>query len=275
MWNMTQPSREQPPEVGPAANHLVGSDRVLAVLIELAGHADGIGLDELARTVGSAKSTVHRALASLKRAGLAEQDSRGSYLLGDEFLRLAFTHHELRPDHIRVHPLLEELAQRFGETIHYAVLSDRSVIYRAKVDPPVGAVQLTSVVGGRNPAYCTAVGKLLLSYRLPDDRAVREWVGRADLPRHTEHTLISADDLCEELGRIRRQGYSVDDQENETGVNCVALPVFLTSPTVPSGAISVSGLSYRTPLATLVDEVEAIGAVIGSLSSRPSSSVRS
>lgn len=270
-----QPSREQPPEVAPVANHLVGSDRVLAVLIELAGHADGIGLDELARTVGSAKSTVHRALASLKRAGLDEQDSRGSYLLGDEFLRLAFTHHELRPDHIRVRPVLEELAQRFGETVHYAVLSDRSVIYRSKVDPPVGAVQLTSVVGGRNPAYCTAVGKLLLSYSLPDDRAVREWVGGTELPRRTEHTLTSADELCEELAQIRRQGYSVDDQENETGVNCVALPVFLTSPTVPSGAISVSGLFYRTPLATLVDELEAIGAVIGALSSRPPSSVRS
>lgn len=272
---MTQPSRKQPPETAPAGNHLVGSDRVLAVLIELAGHADGIGLDELARTVGSAKSTVHRALASLKRAGLAEQDSRGSYLLGDEFLRLAFTHHELRPDHIRVRPVLEELARRFGETAHYAVLNDRSVIYRSKVDPPVGAVQLTSAIGGRNPAYCTAVGKLLLSYSLSDDQAVREWVGEAELPRRTEHTLTSADELGRELDRIRQQGYSVDDQENEAGVNCVALPVFLTSPTVPSGAISVSGLSYRTPLAALVNEVEAIGAVIGSLSSRPPSSVRS
>ncbi|WP_349903725.1 IclR family transcriptional regulator [Parafrigoribacterium humi] len=266
---MSQSSREQPTEVVPTGSHLVGSDRVLAVLIELAGHADGIGLDELARTIGSAKSTVHRALASLKRAGLAVQDGRGSYLLGDEFLRLAFTHHELRPDHVRVRPVLEELVRRFGETVHYAVLSERSVVYRSKVDPSVGAVQLTSVVGGRNPAYCTAVGKLLLSYSLPDDRAVREWVGSGTLPRHTEHTLTSADELCEELGRIRQLGYSVDNQENETGVNCVALPVFFASPTVPSGAISVSGLSYRTPLATLVDKIDEITEVIGPLSSGP------
>jgi len=271
---MMQPSREQPPQVDPAANHLVGADRVLAVLIELAGHADGIGLDELARTMGSAKSTVHRALASLKRAGLAEQDTRGSYLLGDEFLRLAFTHHELRPDHVRVRPVLEELAHHFGETVHYAVLSDRSVIYRSKVDPPVGAVQLTSVVGGHNPAHCTAVGKLLLSYSQPDDRAVREWVGDVDLPRRTEHTLTTADELCRELSRIRQQGYSVDDQENETGVNCIALPIFLTWPTFPSGAISVSGLSYRTPLAALVGEVATIRAIIGPLSSGSPSSIR-
>jgi IclR family acetate operon transcriptional repressor len=268
MWNMTESSREQLLEVEPAVNHLVGSDRVLAVLIELAGHADGVGLDELARTMGSAKSTVHRALASLKRAGLAEQDARGSYLLGDEFLRLAFNHHELRPEHVRVRPVLEELAQHFGETVHYAVLSDRSVVYRSKVDPPVGAVQLTSVVGGRNPAYCTAVGKLLLSYTLADDQAVRDWVGATELARHTDNTITSVDRLCEELEQIRRQGYSVDDQENEAGVNCVALPVFLTSPSIPSGAISVSGLFYRTPLHALVEEVETIRTIIGNLSSR-------
>lgn len=265
---MVQPSRQESSAVSPSEDRLVGSDRVLAVLIELAGHADGVGLDELARAMGSAKSTVHRALAALKRAGFAEQDSRGSYLLGDEFLRLAFSHHELRPDHIRVRPALEELSQHFGETVHYAVLSGRSVVYRSKVDPPAGAVQLTSVVGGRNPAYCTAVGKLLLSYALHDDQAVLDWVGDAELPRRTDRTITTADGLCEELREIRRQGYSVDDQENETGVNCVALPVFLTSPSVPSGAISVSGLSYRTPLDTLVGEVGTIGAIIAALSSR-------
>jgi IclR family acetate operon transcriptional repressor len=227
-------------------------------------------LDEIARKMGSPKSTVHRALAALKRAGFAEQDSRGNYALGDEFIRLAFTHHEARPDHARVRPVLEELARRYGEAVHYAVLSGRSVIYRAKVDPAVGALQLTSVVGGRNPAHCTGVGKLLLSYALPDDAAVRSWVGDVELPRRTDRTITDVDTLCAELGRVRRQGYSVDDQENETGVNCIALPAFLDSPSVPSGAISVSGLSYRTPLQNLVDDAEVIRAIIGG----PSDTIR-
>jgi IclR family acetate operon transcriptional repressor len=251
------------PTEGLTENRLVGSDRVLAVLAVLARHADGIGLDEMARAVKSPKPTVHRALASLRRAGLAEQDGRGRYLLGDEFLRMAFAHHEARPDHIRVHSTLEALAQRYGETVHYAVLDGYSVVYRSKVDPPTGAARLTSVVGGRNPAHATGVGKLLLAYALPSEEAVRAWVGERTLQRQTPHTLTTVTRLHEDLSRIRERGYSIDDQENEEGVNCIALPAFLTSPTVPSGAISISALAYRTPLQVLLDNVPEVRRIIG------------
>jgi IclR family acetate operon transcriptional repressor len=242
---------------------LVGADRVLAILAELARHAEGIGLDEMARAVTSNKATVHRALASLRRAGFATQDGRGRYLLGDEFLRLAFAHHEARPEHERIRPVLQRLAVRYGETAHYAVLDGDTVVYRAKVDPPSGAVRLTSTVGGRNSAHSTAVGKLLLSYALPDDAAVRGWIGDRRLPRHTEHTLTSADELVRELRAVRRRGWAADDQENEPGVTCVAVPAFLASPTVPSGAVSVSAPAYRTPLSRLADEVPAIRGMVG------------
>jgi len=241
-----------------SGERLVGSDRVLAVLTELAGHPDGIGLDEIARAVKSPKPTVHRALAALRRAGFASQDGRGHYVLGDEFLRMAFAHHEAKPDHLRVRPILERLSERHGETVHYAVLDGRSVVYRAKVDPPAGAIKLTSMVGGRNPAHATGVGKLLLSYQLLDEETVRAWVGDHPLERPTERTIATVEELHEELCRIRAQGYGVDDQENEPGVNCIALPAFLTSPTVPSGAISISALAYRTPLQTLIGELPAI-----------------
>ena len=164
---------------------LVGSDRVLAVLRALAQHPQGVSLDGLARAVDSPKPTVHRALMSLRRTGFAVLDGRGWYVLGDDFLQLAFAYHEARPEHVRVLPALERLANQFGETAHYAVLDGRSIVYRAKVDPPAGAVRLTSTIGGRNPAHCTAVGKLLLSYALPDDAAVESWVRSGELERRT------------------------------------------------------------------------------------------
>jgi IclR family transcriptional regulator, acetate operon repressor len=241
---------------------LVGADRVLAILAELARHADGIGLDEMARAVSSNKATVHRALAALRRAGFAAQDGRGRYVLGDEFLRLAFAHHEARPEHERIAPVLRRLAERYGETAHYAVLDGAFVVYRAKIDPPTGAVKLTSTVGGRNTAHSTAVGKLLLSYALPDDAAVHAWVGGRTLPRHTANTLTTADELARELRVVRAQGWAGDNQENEPGVNCVAVPAFLASPTVPAGAVSVSAPAYRSPLSRLVTEVSTIRAIV-------------
>ena len=244
---------------------LVGSDRVLAVLTELAAHPDGIGLEEIARAVNSPKPTTHRALAALRRAGFATQDRHGHYVLGDEFLRMAFAHHEARPDHVRVHAVLTRLAARFLETAHYAVLDGRTVVYRSKVDPPTGAIKLSSTVGGRNLAHSTGVGKLLLAYALPDEAAVAAWVGDEPLARPTTHTKSSVPELHRELVRIRSLGYSVDDQENETGINCVALPAFLTSPTVPSGAISISALAYRTPLTALVEDLPAIRNIVDGL----------
>ncbi|NUP00318.1 MAG: IclR family transcriptional regulator [Nonomuraea sp.] len=241
---------------------LVGSDRVLAVLAELARHPGGIGLEEMARAVASPKPTVHRALAALRRAGFATHHSHGRYLLGDEFLRMAFAHHEARPDHVRVTPVLRALCERYGETAHYAVLDGASVVYRSKLDPAAGAVRLSSVVGGRNPAHCTAVGKVLLAHSLPDEHAVRAWARGRTLERPTERSIGTPEELHAELARVRERGYALDDQENEPGVNCLAVAAYLNSPTVPSGAISVAGLAYRTPLHELVADLAAIRAVV-------------
>jgi DNA-binding IclR family transcriptional regulator len=259
--------RSDPPNRAeePDSERLVGSDRVLAVLVELARHPSGVDLDDLASVMRSPKPTIHRNLVSLRRAGLAVQDGRGHYVLGDEFLRMAFAHHEARPDHVRVQGVLHKLSRRYGETVHYASLdlNRADVVYRSKVDPPVGAVRLTSTVGGRNPAHSTAVGKLLLAHTLPDRSAVESWIADRLLKQCTEHTLTTAVELDAEFGRIRQLGYSVDDQENEPGINCLAVPAYLNSPTVPSGAVSVSALAYRTPVQYLVADVATIQQIVG------------
>jgi DNA-binding IclR family transcriptional regulator len=241
---------------------VVGADRVLAILAELARHPDGISLDVMTRAAASPKPTVHRALASLCRFGFATRNSHGHYALGDEFLRLAFAHHEARPEHLRIAPVLADLAERYGETAHYAVLDGDTVVYRAKVDPPYGALRLTSTVGGRNPAHSTAVGKLLLAHALPDDDAVAAWVGDRVLARRTPQTRTTAAALAAELRATRARGYAVDDQENEPGIVCLAVPAFLTSPTRPCGAVSISAPVWRTPLPSLIEQVPAIRAIV-------------
>lgn len=245
-----------------ADERLVGSDRVLAVLIELAERTDGATLDDLAQALSSSKSTVHRALVSLRRAGLATQVRRGEYLLGDEFLRLAFRFHAARPEWVRLEPALRELAVRYGETVHYAVLDGDEVIYRAKVDPPEGGVRLTSSIGGRNLAARTAVGKVLLAAAASSEAELRERIGGGGIPARTPNTITSVSALWAELERTRERGYGTDDQENELGINCVAVPVRLDDSLDPVGAVSVSALAFRLPLERLVNEVPAIRATV-------------
>lgn len=242
---------------------LVGSDRVLAVLIELANHPAGATLEDLAGALNSPKSTVHRALASLRRASLAEQTARGVYALGDEFFRLAFRNYESRPETVRLEPLMHSLSAEYGETVHYAVLDGKEVVYRAKVDPPQGAVKLTSTVGGRNPAYRTAVGKLLLSQIITTKPELLAWLGDDSLAPRTPSTITDPDVFFTELQATRDRGYGVDDEENEPGINCVAVPVFGDSSGVPSGAISVSALRFRYPLEELLDTVPSLLEQVG------------
>ena len=259
---MRAPTPKSPSGAVTPDDGLVGADRVLALLRRLAHHPSGASLDELTTPNGGSKPTVHRALQTLRRAGFARQDESGRYHLGDDFVRLAFQFREMRPDHQRVQQALEALSATFGETSHFAVLDGGDIVYRAKVDPPTGAVRLTSTIGGRNPAHATGVGKAILAQQLPTFDHVVEWASRHELNRRTVNTRCTIEALHEELERTRTQGYATDDEENEIGVNCVAVPIFLDAPNRATGAISVSALVYRTPLATLVERFADIWAVL-------------
>lgn len=240
-----------------------GADRVLAVFKELAAHPRGIALERIALQLDSPKSSVHRALAALRRAGLAEQDEGGSYRLGLEALRLAFTYYEALDERTIVQPALEALADRFAETAHYAVLDGGDIVYLAKVQPRAQSVHMSSRIGGRNPAHCTGVGKVLLAYALPHAEAVRRYADEHPLDSRTPNTLVTADTLAADLDRIRERGYAIDREENEPGIACVALPVFLGPRSSPSGAISVTTLTHRTSLERLIDGIDDIRSIIG------------
>jgi len=115
------------------------------LLTRLAGHPRGVTLDQLAQEVGAPKPSVHRALATLARAGLAEQERRGGrYRIGLEFVRLAFAFYEGWDEQAAVQPSLDALAARFGETAHYARLEGPEVVYIAKVTPAIEGVRMTS-----------------------------------------------------------------------------------------------------------------------------------
>jgi IclR family acetate operon transcriptional repressor len=243
---------------------LNGADRVLAILNALGSFPDGIGLNDLARLVNSPRSSVHRALGALRRADLIEQDRDSRYRLGYGLLKLAFSYYEELDEVSRLRPVLSALASEFGETTHYAILDRAEVVYLAKVQPSSSRYQMTSVIGGRNPAYCTGVGKALLAYALTTQDQVEEFVGRHESPlvEHTANTITTAEDLYKELESIRREGYALDREENELGINCLAIPLFLTSKSVPDGAISITAVAQRFPLERLEASIDMARAMI-------------
>src|SRR4029453_4285268 len=122
---------------------------------------------------------------------------------------------------------------------------------------PSRQLALTSKVGGRNPAYATAVGKAVLAWTYPSLAAIEAWVDRCGaLVRRTPRTIVDPATLAREMARVRSDGFAKDMEESEPGVRCVGAPVFFGSP-VPIAAISISAPKERLPTGR-VPEVAAV-----------------
>ncbi|HEU5485469.1 MAG TPA: helix-turn-helix domain-containing protein, partial [Microlunatus sp.] len=175
---------------------LTGSARVLAILRCLGESPGGARLGEVAASIDAPKSSVHRALAALVESGFARQDADGLYHLGFDLLQLVFGYHEAQASSQTVEPVLRRLADATGETTHYGVLVGSEIVYQAKVSPARKTFQMSSVIGGANPAYRTGLGKALLMHRLRDLAAVQAYVAEnGPLEAKTSHTLTTASAL--------------------------------------------------------------------------------
>jgi DNA-binding IclR family transcriptional regulator len=132
-------------------------------------------------------------------------------------------------------------------------------------------VRLASRIGDLANFHSTALGKAYLSALPSQER--QEFVRRLTLERRTDRTIVARDRLLTELSRCARQGFAVDDVENEEGVRCVGAAV-LNGRSEPVAAISVSAPKSRFPKRRAVT-VGPICAEIAQMLSRHLSDVHS
>jgi DNA-binding IclR family transcriptional regulator len=217
-------------------------DRAVAVL-DLLGESEGpLGLADVCERMDLHKSTAHRALMVLERCGLIERTPENRFRLGLKLYELGTRAVEQIDLRARVHPWFRRLSAQVSETVHLGVLQKTSVVYLDKVDPSNRRVWLSSRIGTSNPVYCTAMGKAMLAF-LPEDTQA-DIMARIRFIRYTHRTLMTPEALMRSLERVRRRGYSIDDEEVEDGVRCVGAPI-LNEMGQPIAAVSVSGPTSR------------------------------
>ncbi|XEQ91325.1 HTH-type transcriptional regulator XynR [Sporomusa carbonis] len=197
------------------------------------------------------KSTVHGLIATLEKCGYMRQDPRsGKYSLGIRLFEMGqayVSNLDLREIALLY---LRELSIHYQETTHLAVLSGEEVVYIDKVDGP-RSIGIRSQVGGRNPAYCTGVGKVLLSGL--DERQIDSMYAGKTLKKYTENTVGDLAGLIHQIRQVREQGYAYDMEEFELDLRCIAAPVRDSEGAVIA-AISLSGPSNRL-LDTKMDDI--------------------
>ncbi|MEV5508288.1 IclR family transcriptional regulator [Streptomyces orinoci] len=230
------PSSAEPRPV-PATGGVQSLERAFDLLERMADAGGEVGLSELATSSGLPLPTIHRLMRTLVACGYVRQQPNRRYALGPRLIRLGESSARLLGTWAR--PYLARVMEETGETANMALLDGDEVVYVAQV-PSRHSVRMFTEVGRRVLPHTTGVGKALLA-QAPDDE-VRAILARTGMPAATDKTITSPDDFLQALAGVRESGYAVDDNEQEIGVRCFAVPV----PDAPtSAAISISGPAGR------------------------------
>jgi DNA-binding IclR family transcriptional regulator len=178
---------------------------------------------EIAAALDAPRSSVHDLLSSLVDTGLLQCRARGRYRIGWRVVELSETLRATVDVRSCAAPILQELAHKYGETAHLAVLERDRVLY---VDKVLGnhVINVSGArVGARLEPHCSAVGKVLLA-QCEAEELTRHLTGKP-LRRLTPSTIIDAAALTRELVSVRRAGCAFDAGETVPEVHCVAAPV--------------------------------------------------
>ena len=213
-------------------------DRLFDIVEALSNAPRGMALSDLSAAVGLHTSTTHRLLAALVARGYVQKDiESGKYRLTMRLFEVGSRAVGGMNIVSLARPYLEHLAATTHEAIHLVVRDGDEVVYLYKENMGDSTVRMASFVGLRNPMYCTAVGKSILSC-LPEAEVTAIWQ-RTVITRFTPHTIVDYADLIAELVKARQNGWAADREEHELGVSCIAAPL-LDFHGAPLGAISVS-----------------------------------
>lgn len=191
----------------------------LAVLEALAA-APELGLSELARRVGVAKSTAHRTCSVLTESGLLTRTAAGKYRLGlrlIEYGHLATTRSAIGEHGL---PLLVDLRTALGETVQIGVPAGGDVVYVERVEGN-RALRYHTENSRRGPVHRSSAGKVLAAF-VPGVLEARLAVG---LPPSTGYTIVVPSVLEHELEKVRSRGYARSVDETEIGMSSLAVPV--------------------------------------------------
>lgn len=230
-------------------------DRALDILELLASRPGTLGVTEIARGTGLAPGTAHRLLVGLAQRGWVRQDPGRRYGVGPAAVRLGGVASTMLA--AAAAPALRSAVEASGETANLASLEGDAMVYLAQ-SPSPHTLRIFAEVGRRVPLHSTAVGKVVLAGMDPDD--AQELLAGTDLVARTPRTLTDPEQLRAELGRVREQGFALDDEEQELGVRCVAVPVRTGSTWAPM-ALSVSGPTERMSRERAVAVVPALARI--------------
>lgn len=209
-----------------------------------------VTLTEMAGLTDMDRAKARRFLLTLESLGYVRRDGR-YFELTPRVLELGRAFQTSNQYRAVIQHYLQDITAEIGESSSLSVLDGSDVVYVVRSAAPHRLMAISLSVGTRLPAAYTSMGRMLLA-QLPD----KELDARLDsmtLQAHTPHALTSKEALRENILTVRRQGYSIIDQELDLGLRSVAAPVFAGNGDL-LGAINISTNAARVPLDVLQND---------------------
>jgi len=237
-----------------AQNTIKSLDRAMEVF-EYLSEAQGKPLTMLADEMNQSPATVYRILVTLEGRGLVEFDPEEqvwhigprAFVIGARFLR--------RTSLVdRARPIMRKLMETTGETANLGIEQEGSVLFLSQVETHA-SIRAFFPPGTLSPMHASGIGKALLAH-MDADRLDR-LLAAAELTPFTDHSITERAVLEQDLETIRAQGYSIDNEEKNAGMRCIAAPVFDMNREAIAG-ISVSGPTSRVS----VSEIERLSRAV-------------
>lgn len=222
--------------------HSLDKGLFLLEVIEEAGSP--VTLQKLWQKLRWDKATIHRLLATLERRGyVCRESTTKGYILGMKIYGLYNSLIKNLDIQTATRPYLARLVRETGETAHLAVPVEKNIVFIDRIAGS-GILSVNTQLGGREPVHCTALGKAYLAF--VDGDALANLLDEP-LLGYTPKTIVTARSLREELERVKRNGYAVDNEEYMEGIRCIGAPI-LNELGAPIATIGISGPKYRLPL---------------------------
>ena len=250
----------------PASRDSEGSFvKILKLLDFVAEAGQPLRFSDIQIGTGLTKGTLHRLLKLLLEEDmLAYDETARGYSVGFRTMRLAHAAWRVSSLTGAAKEALDRLSRETHETLHLAALDGYQVLYLDKRQA-LRAVSMFSSAGKIGPAYCTGVGKAMLSALSADRLAKAAEV--QTFKRYTANTVTSEEALLAEVAAIRARGYSIDNEEHEPGIICIAKPI-LTAEGELLGGLSITGSTHVLTIDRLKGFLPALERAVADIAAR-------
>lgn len=218
-------------------------ERGLAVIQAFGPSRPEMTISEVADATGTTRATARRFLLTLEQLGHIRSDGR-KFSLTPHVLCLGYAYLSSLDWWQIAQDVMEGVVQELQESCSASVLDGKDVIYVARVS----ATRIMSInlsIGTRLPAHVTSLGRVLLSHQPPE--MLDEYLAGIAPQKFTERTKIDPAELREAIETARLKGYALVDQELETGLRSLAVPIYDRSGRILA-ALNVGTHAARTRL---------------------------